>query len=68
MIHTGLREDFKMNKYIADQFYKVCPLSLFPENKNGIIRLKIQSEHGATNWINITPEQFKQIEIILTGE
>lgn len=51
--------------YIESQFEKACPLPLYPENQNGIIRLKIRSERGESNWLNITPQQMVDIETIL---
>ncbi len=50
--------------YIEGQMIKVCPLPVL-EGGNGQLRLKLHSERGETNWLNITPEQFKQIEQIL---
>ena len=56
--------------YIETQFFKVAPFPLNEESQaehlNGQIRLKVHSKRGETNWINITPEQFKQIEKLLT--
>lgn len=50
--------------YIDAQLFKAMPYPL-QSDKNGIIRLKIQTEHGATNWLNVTPLQMQQIETIL---
>jgi hypothetical protein len=51
--------------YYADQLLKVCP---FPVEKNGIIRLQLTSEHGKTNYLNLTPYQFRIVEQVLLGE
>lgn len=51
-------------KYIDAQLFKAIPYPLTGD-KNGIIRLKVQTEHGATNWLNVTPYQMQQIETIL---
>ena len=50
-------------RYIEQQLYRVAPLPL--NDVNGQLRLKLHSERGETNWLNITPEQFKAIELAL---
>ena len=50
--------------YIESQFYTVAPLPVL-SGDNGQFRLKITSERGETKWINITPEEFKAIELVL---
>jgi len=50
--------------YIDAQLFRAIPYPLTGD-KNGVIRLKIQTEHGATNWLNVTPQQMTQIETIL---
>ena len=56
--------------YTEAQFFKVAPFPLNEESQadhfNGQIRLKVHSKRGETNWLNITPDQFKQIEKLLT--
>lgn len=47
--------------YLGSQFMKACPLPLL-EGGNGQIMIKIHSEKGESNWINITADQMKQIE------
>jgi hypothetical protein len=49
-------------KYLANQMLKVCPL---PVEDNGTIRIQLSSERGKTNYLNITPYQFREIEKIL---
>jgi len=55
--------------YTEQQLSRAAPFPLTPENaaeeKNGQLRLKIQGKQGATNWLNITPEQARAIEQIL---
>jgi hypothetical protein len=50
--------------YIDAQFYAARPFPVDSKHQ-GQITLKLQSEHGATNWLNITPEDCQQIEAIL---
>ena len=54
--------------YIEAQLLKTCPMPVQPTNDNGQLRLKLHSERGESNWLNITPEQFKAIELVLLGE
>lgn len=49
-------------KYLANQMLKVCPM---PVEDNGIIQIQLSSERGKTNYLNITPYQFREIEKIL---
>jgi hypothetical protein len=55
--------------YTEQQLSRAAPFPLTQENaadqKNGQLRLKIQGAQGATNWLNITPEQARAIEQIL---
>ena len=53
--------------YIEQQILRTCPLPLYPTNQNGQLRLKIHSERGETNWLNITPQQLTDIETILNN-
>ena len=56
--------------YIETQFFKVAPFPLTEESQaehlNGQISIKVHSKRGQTNWLNISPDQFKQIEKLLT--
>ena len=47
--------------YLSNQFMKACPLPLL-EGGNGQIRIKIHSEKGESNWINVSARQMKRIE------
>lgn len=55
--------------YIETQLFRAIPLPLTEANtsneKNGQIRLKARTQHGETNWLNVTPYQMQQIETIL---
>jgi len=53
--------------YISNQFWKVLPTDVVVESlRNDFqIRMKIQSPLGQTNFINLTIEQFREIECIL---
>jgi len=55
--------------YIDTQLFKVIPMPLTEKNakedRNGQISIKVHSQHGSTNWLNVTPYQMQQIEAIL---
>jgi len=50
--------------YIANQILKALPLPL-EDNKNGEIKIKIHTDRGETNWLNITPAIMRKIEFYL---
>lgn len=50
------------SNYIMNQLLKLCPVST---DKAGQVKLKLHSELGETNWINISKEQLHKIEGIL---
>jgi len=56
--------------YYETQFFRIAPFPLTEENqaehKNGRISLKLHSPRGETKWMDITPEQAHQIELILS--
>ena len=58
--------------YIDTQLFKALPYPLTDDNsndyKNGQIRLKIRTIRGETNWLNVSPEQMREIEAILNQE
>lgn len=45
--------------YIASQLCIVAP---FPLTADDFVKVKFQSERGETKWINLTAEQFKNVE------
>jgi hypothetical protein len=49
-------------KYMNAQLIKALPL---PPQMCGQIKIKLYSEKGQSNWLNITPEQLKKIELTL---
>jgi len=55
--------------YIDSQLFRAIPLPLTEantsEDKNGQIRLQVRTKHGATNWLNVSPSQMREIETIL---
>lgn len=52
-------------KYIEAQLIKALPLP--PENC-GQVKIKLHSELGQSNWLNITPYQLRKIELALLGD
>ena len=58
--------------YIDAQLFKALPFPLNNNNsgddKNGQIRLKIHTIRGETNWLNVSPDQMREIETILNQE
>ncbi len=58
--------------YIDTQLFKALPYPLTDDNsnddKNGQIRLKIRTIRGETNWLNVSPDQMRQIEAVLNQE
>ena len=50
------------SEYITTQLLKLCPVTT---DKAGQIKLKLHSERGETNWLDITPKQLYDIEGIL---
>jgi hypothetical protein len=49
-------------KYMEGQLIKAIPL---PPQDCGQIKVKLYSELGQSNWLNITPSQLKKIELAL---
>jgi hypothetical protein len=49
-------------KYIEAQLIKAIPL---PPQDCGQIKIKLYSELGQSNWLNISPETLKKIELAL---
>ena len=52
--------------YIEGQVFSVMPFPVDSKHQ-GQICLQMRSEHGATNWLNITPEDCQKIEAVLIG-
>jgi hypothetical protein len=55
--------------YIDAQLFKCLPFPLDERNssddRNGQIKLKIHTIRGETNWLNVSPDQMREIEQIL---
>lgn len=49
-------------KYMNAQLIKALPL---PPQDCGQIKIKLHSELGQSNWLNITPDQLRKIELAL---
>ncbi len=47
--------------YIDQQLLKVCPIPA----EQVSVKLKLHSEQGETNWLNISAETFHQIELLI---
>jgi hypothetical protein len=58
--------------YIENQLFRALPYPLTDDNsgddKNGQISLKIHTTRGETNWLNVSPDQMRQIEAVLNQE
>ena len=56
--------------FIDSQLFKVAPFPVNQESTashlNGQISIKIHSARGSTVWLDISPDQFKKIEFILS--
>jgi hypothetical protein len=52
-------------RYVNAQLIKALPL---PPQMCGQIKIKLYSEQGQSNWMNITPDQLKKIELTLLGD
>lgn len=56
--------------YTEAQIFRAAPYPLTQENTaehmNGQIKIKIHSARGETNWLNITPDQLRNLELILS--
>jgi len=49
-------------KYMEAQLIKALPL---PPEMCGQVKIKLYSEFGQSNWLNISPSQLKKIELAL---
>lgn len=51
--------------FVFQELINVCP---FPANDEAHFLIQIKSFNGrSTKWLNITPDQFKKIELVLLG-
>ena len=49
-------------RYLVGQFIQACPK---PVHEAKHLKIQMRSEYGHTNWITITPDEWKKIEDIL---
>jgi len=58
--------------YIDAQLFRAIPMPLNERNaandRNGQIKIKIHTQHGQTNWLNVSPSQMQAIESILNAQ
>lgn len=52
---------------IDARLIKVCPLPVYPVNHNGKITIEFRTPGRTSGRIELTPEQFKAIELYLCG-
>lgn len=53
--------------YIEHELMQVCPLPL-GHVENGQIKMQLTSDAGKTKWLNLTNEQFRQLEQIMLAD
>ena len=53
--------------YIEHELMQVCPLPL-GHAENGQIKMQLTSDAGRTKWLNLTNEQFRQLEQIMLAD
>lgn len=53
--------------YIEQQLFQVAPLPIHTDHYPHGFDIQIRSEGRKTNYLKITPEQFKKIENVLLG-
>ena len=47
-----------------EQLIKACP---FPVQSMQTLRVKLSTEQGQTQWLSLTPREYKLIEYVLNG-
>ena len=52
--------------YAEAQMFKVAPYPI--DDRMKVVKLKLHSEHGQTNWIDLKPETVKAIELALINQ
>lgn len=53
-----------MSYYHENQLFNICPVPA--EKLSFPVKVQFRSEHGKTNYFDLTPEAFKAIEKILS--
>lgn len=67
MIAETSIDSITQRNYIEQQMFQVAPLPLTDEHFPYGFDIQIRSEGRKTNFIKITPEQFRKIEDVLRG-
>lgn len=67
MIAETSIDSIVQRNYIEQQMFQVAPLPLTNEHFPHGFDIQIRSEGRKTNFIKITPEQFRKIEDVLRG-
>lgn len=57
--------NLQKQNYIEQQLFQVAPLPLTEENFPDGFDLQVRSVGRKTNWLRLTPQQFKRIEQVL---
>lgn len=57
--------NIERKNYIEAQLYKASPIS--PERCESR-KIQLRTELGHSNWLNLTPEQWRKIEAVLREE
>lgn len=64
---TVTKTQLNESNYIEQQLFQVAPLPLDESNFPYGFDIQVRSPGRKTNWLRITPEQFKKIEDVLRG-
>jgi hypothetical protein len=59
--------DNMTKQYRQAELLAAVPLTAEKVAESGI-NLQIQTSHGKTKWFRLTAEEFRKIELVLTGE
>jgi len=54
--------DIAKKNYIEDQLYKAAPIPLECCKSR---KIQLRTEFGHSNWLDLTPEQWRKIETVL---
>ncbi len=64
---TVTKTQLNESNYIEQQLFQVAPLPLDKSNFPYGFDIQVRSPGRKTNWLRITPAQFKKIEDVLRG-
>lgn len=62
MLGLRIAPDATKQKYLDQQFLRTCPI--LPENVQSR-KVQLRTELGKTNWLDVTPMQWRAIEEVL---